>query len=201
MKKGLFIAIEGGDSTGKTTICKQLKKRFEADGIDVVITREPGGVNSAELIRKMIFELDLDAKTELFLYLAARREHLLHKIIPALDQGKLVISDRFYLSTLAYQGYASRLNPMIVRQLNSFVCDDIFPDLNFFINLAPEFKYNKKKAELNRIDLLDLEYHQQVYECYKKLCSSSIDKVFSVNGHEGLLANEKTIYHTIKSII
>ncbi|ONI45765.1 dTMP kinase [Candidatus Epulonipiscioides gigas] len=197
MQKGFFVALEGGEGTGKTTLCALLKQRFESEGIAVVATREPGGIKSAETIRNNILEFDLDLKSELFLYLAARREHLIHKILPALEQGKLVISDRFYLSTLAYQSYAGGLDINLVRTFNNFVCD-VLPDLNIFIDLNPEIGLNRKVDDINKIDLLGLNFHQKVYQGYKQLTNNKIDNIKSIDGTLSLEEIEEQIYQLIK---
>ncbi|WP_010166901.1 dTMP kinase [Candidatus Epulonipiscium viviparus] len=198
MNRGLFIAIEGGEGSGKTTLCSLLKTHFEADNIPVIATREPGGIESAESIRDNIFQFDLDAKTDLLLYLAARREHLIHTILPALNAGKLVLSDRFYLSTLAYQGYASNLDIDIIQKFNNFVCDDILPDLNIIIDLPPNIGLSRKGVDINRFDLKGLDFHTKVYEGYLQL-SASIKNVYLIDGTSSLTSLEHQIYSLIKS--
>ncbi|MGL4800107.1 MAG: dTMP kinase, partial [Cellulosilyticaceae bacterium] len=154
MNKGLFIALEGGEATGKTTTAKALKERLEALGHEVIITREPGGIPSAEAIRNNIMDYHVDPKTEILLYLAARREHLVSKVIPALEAGKVVITDRFHISSLVYQGHARGLGIDIVRELNAFVCD-IYPDLNIIIDIPVHVSMARKQHvdDINRLDL------------------------------------------------
>ncbi|OON97816.1 MAG: dTMP kinase [Epulopiscium sp. Nele67-Bin005] len=170
MKKGLFIALEGGEGTGKTTISKAICEKLVEKGIDVIVTREPGGIASAEAIRNTIMDFEVDPKTELLLYLSARREHLVQKIKPVLERGGVVISDRFYLSSLVYQGYARGLGMETVRELNNFVCD-IFPDVNIIIDVPAEIGVKRKfdMAELNRFDLEGADFHKKVEEGYKIL--------------------------------
>ncbi|OOB77342.1 MAG: dTMP kinase [Epulopiscium sp. Nuni2H_MBin003] len=177
MKKGYFIALEGGEGTGKTTIANLLKKEFK----NTLVTREPGGLPVCEAIRNSIMQYNMDAKTELLLFLAARQEHVKHKILPAIFDGKLVICDRFYLSTLAYQGYASELGIDKVRELNSFVCD-YMPDVNIFIDLPPQIGLSRKNKEVNKLDLLGMEFHEKVYEGYKKLIQLKQDDIEVVDG-------------------
>ena len=109
LKSGIFIVLEGGDGSGKTTQAKLIAEYLKNNGFSVVLTREPGGVDTAEKIRTIILNEDVDPVTEALLFASARREHLVKKVIPALNEGKIVICDRFLYSSLAYQGYARGL--------------------------------------------------------------------------------------------
>lgn len=202
MNKGLFIALEGGEATGKTTTAKVLKERLEREGFDVVITREPGGIPSAEAIRNNIMDYHVDAKTEVLLYLAARREHLVSKVIPALEAGKIVITDRFYLSSLVYQGYARGLGIETVRELNHFVCD-IYPDLNIVIDIPVQVSMARKQhvEDINRLDLEGQEFHQKVEYAYKMLCQENKDPIDVIDGVQPIEQMIEDIYETIKTAI
>lgn len=199
MKKGLFIALEGGEATGKTTTSKVLKEKLEADGYEVMITREPGGIPSAEAIRNNIMDYHVDAKTELLLYLAARREHLVSKVIPAIESGKIVITDRFYLSSLVYQGYARGLGMETVRELNQFVCD-IYPDLNIVIDIPVHVSMARKQnvEDINRLDLEGEAFHQKVEEGYKMLCKAEKDPIVVIDGTQTIENMIEEIYQVIK---
>ncbi len=112
MTKGLFITFEGNDGAGKTTISKLVYERMLDEGYPVIYTREPGGIKIAEQIRKVILDpenIEMDAKTEALLYAASRRQHLIEKVLPAIEQGKIVLCDRFIDSSLAYQGVGRQL--------------------------------------------------------------------------------------------
>lgn len=202
MKKGLFIALEGGEATGKTTTAKVLKERLEQEGYEVIITREPGGIPSAEAIRTNIMDFHVDAKTELLLYLAARREHLVQKVMPALEQGKIVITDRFYLSSLVYQGHARELGIDTVRELNHFVCD-IYPDLNIIIDIPVEVSMARKQNvdDINRLDLEGRAFHQKVEEGYKLIASENKDNIAVIDGTQSIESMIEDIYVTIKEAI
>lgn len=202
MNRGLFIALEGGEATGKTTTAKALKERLEKEGLDVVITREPGGIPSAEAIRNNIMDYHVDAKTEVLLYLAARREHLVSKVIPALKEGKIVITDRFYLSSLVYQGYARGLGIDVVRELNDFVCD-IYPDLNIVIDIPVEVSMARKQhvEDINRLDLEGKEFHQKVEDAYKMLCKENKDNIVVIDGVQPMDEMIEDVYQTIKKAI
>lgn len=202
MNKGLFIALEGGEATGKTTTAKVLKKKLEQDGFKVMITREPGGIPSAEAIRNNIMDYHVDAKTEVLLYLAARREHLVSKVVPALNEGKIVITDRFYLSSLVYQGHARELGMAKVRELNDFVCD-IYPDLNIVIDIPVEVSMARKQhvEDINRLDLEGIEFHKKVEEGYQLLCEAKEDPITLIDGVQPMDEMIEAIYEVIKTAI
>ena len=124
--KGLFISFEGCDGCGKTTLMKRVAGVLESKGLEIVQTREPGGVPIAEKIRNIILDTaEQDAKTEALLFAAARRQHVVEKIIPALKMGKIVLCDRFIDSSLAYQGYARGIGLGPLLKLNEFALNDV----------------------------------------------------------------------------
>lgn len=200
MKKGLLIALEGGEATGKTTTAKAVADRLEKEGYEVVITREPGGIASAEAIRHTIMAYHVDAKSELLLYLAARREHLVQKVIPALENGKVVITDRFHMSSLVYQGHARELGIDVVRALNDFVCE-IYPDLNIVIELPVHVSMARKQhvEDINRLDLEGESFHTKVEEGYRILCEKQQDPIVCVDGQQPLEHMIDEIYEIIKA--
>ncbi|TXK90300.1 dTMP kinase, partial [Parageobacillus sp. SY1] len=130
--KGRFFSFEGPDGAGKTTMITKLESFLREKGFDVLLTREPGGVRIAEEIRSIILNpkhTEMDGRTEALLYAAARRQHLLEKIIPAIKAGKIVLCDRFVDSSLAYQGFARGLGIDEILQINQFAIDGFFPSL------------------------------------------------------------------------
>ena len=141
IQKGVFITFEGPEGAGKTTVIKELYKRMEEQGLKVILTREPGGIRIAEKIREIILDNDhqeMDAKTEALLYAAARRQHLVEKVVPALQDGMIVLCDRFVDSSLAYQGHARGLGIDEVLSINEFAIGDTMPDLTVFFDINPE---------------------------------------------------------------
>lgn len=200
MRKGLFIALEGGEATGKTTTAKAVAERLEKEGYEVVITREPGGIPSAEAIRNNIMDFHVDPKSELLLYLAARREHLVQKVLPALAAGKVVITDRFHMSSLVYQGYARGLGIDVVRELNDFVCER-YPDLNIVIELPVRVSMARKQhvEDINRLDLEGEVFHTKVEEGYRLLCEAKEDPIICVDGQKPLEEMIDEIYHIINN--
>lgn len=169
MKSGTFITFEGPDGAGKTTIIRLVAKQLK----NVLLTREPGGIEIAEQIRRVILDRDntaMDPRTEALLYAAARRQHLIERVKPALDEGRIVLCDRFVDSSLAYQGYARNLGIDEVYMINQFAIEQMMPELTIYFDIEPELglkRINKNKGrEINRLDLEDLEFHQRVREGY-----------------------------------
>ena len=131
----MFVTIEGPEGSGKSSVTKEVTKRLEAEGFEVVLTREPGGTPIAEEIRNVILDKKntaMDSWTEALLYAAARRQHLVEKVWPLTKEGKIVISDRFLDSSLAYQGGARGLGIDKVLELNQFATEGYYPDLTLF---------------------------------------------------------------------
>lgn len=176
IQKGIFITFEGPEGAGKTTVIKELYKRLEDKGLDVILTREPGGIRIAEKIREIILDNDhqeMDAKTEALLYAAARRQHLVENVLPALKDGTIVLCDRFVDSSLAYQGYARGLGIDEVLSINEFAIGDRMPDLTIFFDIKPELGLARiaanDKREENRLDKESIHFHESVYEGYQEL--------------------------------
>lgn len=174
MRGGIFITIEGGEGAGKTTLIQALAQKARATGNEVMITREPGGIPIAEAIRAVILEKEntaMDARTEALLYAAARRQHLVEKVIPALQKGLIVLCDRFVDSSLAYQGHARGLGFDEVWEINRFATEGCMPDLTLYLDIDPEVGLARigqnGEREVNRLDLESLAFHRRVREGYQ----------------------------------
>lgn len=168
----MFITFEGGEGTGKTTQINILKKYLEDQGLEVIITREPGGVISAENIRAVIFDNEIDPITETMLYAAARREHYIKKIKPALDAGKIVICDRFIDSSIVYQGIVRGVGIDLVENINKYAINNVEPDLTIFFDLDPETglkRVSLRNEQMNRFDKESLDFHLKVRKGYNLL--------------------------------
>src|SRR3954463_16800091 len=172
MNNGTFITFEGPDGAGKTTIINMVAKQLG----DILLTREPGGIDIAEQIRAVILDKEntsMDPRTEALLYAAARRQHLIEKVKPALSEGKIVLCDRFVDSSLAYQGFARGLGIDEVFAINHFAIENLMPQLTIYFDIEPELgleRINKNKGrEINRLDLENLEFHQKVRAGYHLL--------------------------------
>ncbi|HHT66619.1 MAG TPA: dTMP kinase [Erysipelotrichaceae bacterium] len=172
----MFITIEGPEGSGKTTAVAYAVNELEKRGYQIVRTREPGGTPISEQIRKVILDKNntsMDKKTEALLYAAARRQHLVEKIWPALKEGKIVICDRYLDSSLAYQGGARGLGVDNILQINSFATEGTFPDLTLLFDVEPEIGLARisanKNREVNRLDLEKIEFHRKVRNTFLEL--------------------------------
>ena len=149
--KGYFITIEGSDGSGKSTQLKKIISYLEKKQVDLVVTREPGGTTVAEAIRELILDPaypQMTAKTEMLLYAAARAQHVEEKVLPALQAGKVVLSDRYVDSSIAYQAYGRGLGDM-VAQVNAIATGGLVPDLTIFLDLPPAVGMARKQQEEN----------------------------------------------------
>jgi len=204
----MFITLEGVEGSGKTTVAKGLIKILEENGYGVIYTREPGGNKIAEQVRDVILDrsnIDMDVRTEALLYAAARRQHLVDVIEPALKGNKIVICDRFVDSSIAYQGYARKIGPELVEYINDFAIAGKRPDLTFLIDVRPEVgleRINKdKNREINRLDLEEFEFHQSVYNGYQELAEKHSDRIKVIDGERVVAEIVADIYQMIKSRI
>ena len=173
-RKGRFITVEGGEGAGKSTVLALIRDELLRRGVDVLLTREPGGIDIAEQIRNIILNpahTQMDNRTEALLYAAARRQHLTEKVKPALEAGRIVLCDRFIDSSLAYQGHARGIGIEAVYEINRFAVEDCMPDLTLLFDVSPQVglaRINAAKGrEVNRLDLEDLRFHERVREGYQ----------------------------------
>ena len=198
-----FISFEGGEGSGKTTIIKQLKIDLEKQGFKVLQTREPGGSEISEEIRQIILNIanvKMDPRTEALLYAASRRQHLVEVILPALQNGNIVLCDRFVDSSLAYQGYARGLGINQIYELNRFAIEDLLPGLTIYLDLDPKIGLRRIKDNnraCNRLDLESLEFHKKVREGYLLIAKQYPTRIKVVDGS---LSKEK-LYEEVKKIV
>ncbi|MDD7282232.1 dTMP kinase [Floccifex sp.] len=186
MKKGIFITFEGNDGAGKTTICLKIKEELEKRGYPVVYTREPGGSKIAEEIREILLDTkntEMDQRTEALLYAASRRQHLVEKVVPALNEGKIVLCDRFVDSSLAYQGYARGIGMDEVWQINQFAISDYMPQKTLFLSVSMETGQKRMniRGDKNRLDLEANDFHQKVRKGYDTLIEKYPDRIVVID--------------------
>ncbi len=179
---GLFISIEGTDGSGKTTQIRLLEEYFKNKGFYVVCTREPGGNMISEKIRELIIDkenTEMTAVTEALLYAAARAQHVTSDILPVLEDGGIVISDRFLDSSLVYQGFARGLGIKTVKDMNKYAVNGLEPDMTFFLRLKPEdgIKRKKNQKELDRMESENEKFHQMVYGGYMQLARRNKQRI------------------------
>ena len=167
-----FITIEGCEGVGKTYQTRMLKQYCEEKGLNVVFTREPGGSDIAEQIRRILLDANnsaMDDMCEAFLYAASRIQHLKDIVKPALEQGKVVFCDRFVHSSYVYQGIARGLGLDKIVQLNEIAVGDYMPEFTIFLDLSPEEAFKRKGGadKTDRMEATDYAFHLSVYNGYK----------------------------------
>ncbi len=190
MNKGLFITFEGCDGCGKTTAITNVDRILSDNNIEHILTREPGGSRIAEEIRNIILDkknVEEDCRTEALLYAASRRQHLVEKVLPSLNEGKLVICDRYLDSSLAYQGYARGIGIDNVMSINAFAIENTMPDLTFFLDLSPEEgmkRISSRTRESDRLDQEKITFHQKVYDGYKIVNEMFKDRIIVIDASQ-----------------
>lgn len=206
--RGKFISFEGTEGSGKTSVIKEVKKYFENIGYQVMVTREPGGIKISEKIRDIILDVEhteMDARTEALLFAASRRQHLIQKIIPALDAGKIVLCDRFVDSSLVYQGIARNLGEEAVYAINLFAIENTLPDLTIFVDVRPEVGlkrvFDTPNREVNRLDLEQLNFHNKIYHGYLDLIDKYPERVKKINGEQPIIKVAVEAIDLIKTIL
>lgn len=208
MKKGVFITIEGPEGAGKTTIIEMLMERLKLEGYPAISTREPGGIEIAEKIRRVILDKEnkaMDARTEALLYAAARRQHLVEKVLPAIERGYIVICDRFIDSSLAYQGYARGLGIDEVFAINQFAIEGMMPDATFYFDIDPVIgldRINRDNGrEVNRLDLEGFDFHHKVREGYHLLCKRFPNRMVKIDASQSVEAVFESAFDELFRII
>lgn len=176
---GYFITFEGTDGSGKTSVLNIIEEKLKQKNVDYLRTREPGGVPLAEKIRAVILDKDateMDARTEALLYAAARRQHLVEKVLPALKEGKIVLCDRFVDSSLAYQGAGRGLGVENVAKINEFATEGLKPDLTFYLKIDPKIGLSRiqknRTDEVNRLDNEDFSFYEKLNDTYQELAKA-----------------------------
>ena len=190
--KGKLISLEGIDNSGKSTQARLLSAYVKEKGFKVVLLREPGGTKISENIRKILLSSKnekMSPQTELFLYQAARVQLVREIIQPALKRGIMVICDRFYDSTTAYQAYARGLNLNLVQKLNRFASSGIEPDLTMVIDVKPEVAIKRAKKNNKMLDRLEkekLRFHKKVRNGYLRIAKQEPQRVRVIDGKESI---------------
>ena len=188
-KKGLFITFEGPEASGKSSQILILKKYLKTKNIPYLITREPGGTNFAEKLRKLILsnKSKLSNLEEILLLMAGRSNHINNVILPNIKKGKIVISDRFADSTFVYQGFVNKFGISRVKKLHNDLLNSFKPDYTFLFNINAKeiIKRLKKRKNKNKYDKIDLNFHKKIIDGYIKISNSKrfihIDASKSIN--------------------
>ncbi len=201
--RGVFITLEGGEGAGKTTQIARLKSRLESKGKTVITTREPGGSVGAEAIRKLLVEGDThrwDAMTEALLLFAARRDHVEKVILPALSKGEWVISDRFYDSSYAYQGYGQGLELTKLDELRKLSIGDMKPDVTFILDLQVEVGLKRAAVE-QRYERMGIPFHEKLRAGFLSIAKAEPARVKVIDASQSVEGVENAIYQHISPFI
>ena len=200
----MFISFEGIDGSGKSTIAKLVDEKLKSEGYETVLTREPGGVKIAEDIRAIILDknnVNLDDHTEALLFAAARRQHLKEKIIPALKENKIVLTDRYIDSSLAYQGGGKKLGVDEVYKINIFATDNLLPNLTILFDMDPIEALKRidknKNREVNRLDLETISFYKTVRQTFLDLANKYPNRIKVVDASKNI---EEVFNDTMKLI-
>lgn len=201
---GKLITFEGGEGAGKTTQLALLADRLEAQGLDVVRTREPGGTPAAEQIRQLLVTGRTDrwsALTEALLNFAARHEHLQNLILPALQNGQWVISDRFIDSTMAYQGMAGGVGQETIRMLQDIVLGHLLPDLTIILDLPVDqglTRADRRGADDNRYERMDIQFHERLRQGFLHIAEQERDRCVVIDGTRSVEIIAKDIWSVVE---
>ena len=198
----MFITLEGPEGSGKSTQIKRLAKRLEAMGYPVITTREPGGTPIGDQIRQVLVRMEnkeLHPRTEILLFLAARAQLVEQLIKPALQDGKIILCDRYGDSTLAYQGYGHGLDLEQLRQMLGFATDHLKPDLTILMDLDVKTGLMRKKAEdeWNRLDAYEVLFHERVRQGYLILAHEEPERWRIVDASQGIDAVQEDLFQII----
>lgn len=193
MTQGLFITFEGPDGAGKTSVLQAILPQLADLGREIVTTREPGGVAIAEDIRSIILNpanTAMDDKTELLLFIAARRQHLKERILPPLAKGSLVLVDRFIDSSVAYQGFGRGLDVADINWLNQYATDALKPDLTLYFDIDVEEGLARiarnADRDVDRLDMEKLDMHQRVRQGYLSILEAEPNRMVKIDASQPL---------------
>lgn len=195
MDRGIFITFEGGEGTGKSTQIGLLRQAFAEAALDLVATREPGGTDQAEKIRSLLVQRDggeYDPLTEALLLFAGRREHLVKKILPALEKGQWVVSDRFADSTRAMQGNGMGLEQEKIEAIYKVVAGDFAPDLTFILDIDPKVGLARSNKRLqaaadaagkteDRYERMSLQFHEKLRAGFLEIARKNPERCFVID--------------------
>ncbi len=199
MQKGLFVTFEGADGSGKTTQLNLIKSFLEEKGYDVVVTREPGALELGQKIRNILlhYEGTVADRCEMFLFLADRAQHVETFIKPAINEGKIVLCDRFTDSTEAYQGYGRGQDINLLKDLNKIAVNGTEPDLTLLYDVSTETAQNRVGNEKDRMESAGIEFHKKVRNGYLELQKENPNRIKLINANNSI----EKVFENSKNII
>lgn len=198
---GNLITFEGIDFSGKSVQANLLHGALKDRKLPVLILREPGGTEISEKIRSVLLDNanhKMSAMTEVLLYSAARAQMVRENILPNLEKGTVVICDRYFDSTTAYQGFGRRIDLDFIKKLNNFATEELVPDLTFLIDLDAKIALQRTKTALDRLEKEDSEFHQRVRKGYLEIARSNPDRFVVIDGTQSIEAIQDEIFMKIK---
>jgi len=204
--KGTFISFEGIEGTGKSTQAKLLYNYLREKGADVILTEEPGGTQISVKIREVLLSVEhkeMSALTELLLYNASRAQHIQEVIMPALDRGAFVITDRFTDSTLAYQGYGRGLDLQLIDSIDLIATGSLRPDITLLLDLDVQtgLKRNRGINKTDRLELEDVAFHERVRNGYHMLAAKEPTRIKLISVTAGIDEIHRSIIHIISGVL
>ena len=202
--KGLFISLEGGDGAGKSTQIRNIERFFEEKGLVVVHTREPGGTPIGEKLRDILLDrenAEMDAVTEMLIYAASRAQHVSERIMPALEEGSVVICDRFTDSSIAYQAYGRGLGDQ-VAEVNRRATGGLEPDITFWLDIDPYIGRQRagSEGELDRLETEKMDFHCRVREGYRELTEKHPDRIKRIDASKTIEEMRADIYACLEEL-
>lgn len=202
----LFITLEGPDGCGKTVQSKRLAEHLRSQGMDVLMTREPGGTEIGDQIRQVIMSLEnrqMDPRTEFLLFTASRAQLVKEVIRPHLESGGVIVSDRFYDSSFAYQGYGHGLPLDELRAITAFATGGLVPDLTLLIDLPADAGLARRKSggQWNRMDAYDLEFHRRVRAAYREMAKIEPERWRTVDGDRTQAAVQADLQAAVSAFV
>lgn len=205
MARGRFITFEGGEGAGKSTQVQRLAARLKADGREVVMTREPGGSPGAESIRDIVLRGDADRwspVTETLLMYAARRDHIERVIRPALERGAWVVCDRFADSTRAYQGAAGGTDPGLIAALETYILEDVKPDLTLVFDLPAQVGLDRAHARAGaemRFESKGMAFHERLRDGFRAIADGEPERCAVIDATASMDAVEAAVWSAVES--
>jgi dTMP kinase len=202
MDKGIFITIEGMDGSGKSTQIELLKEFLTGQGRKVILTREPGGTRISEKIRDLLLDTEneeMKEETEILLYAASRAQHVREVIMPGLSDGNIIICDRYYDSSFAYQGYGRVMNLDFIKAANKFAIESARPDLTLFLDISPDKSKKRISDRANdRLENEDRSFHKRVYDGFNKLIEDEPERIKRINADRDIKAIAEDIKKAVQ---
>src|SRR6056297_1129702 len=203
--KGFLITFEGVEGSGKSTQINLLAEKLEKIGQEVVLTREPGGTKLGEKIRDLLLDpnnIDMDDRAEILLYAADRAQHVKKKIIPALEEGKIVLTDRYFDSNIAYQGYGRKLEMKMVRKINEWVIRDIWPDLTILLDIDAKIGLERARnltsdKKGDRLEQELITFYENIRNGYLEIAAKE-DRFVTINGEKKAEKINSKIFQIVK---